>query len=171
MGEKLILRYDEIGSFLFVEVCPPYAQQDSDEIGESVLGRFNLTTGELESVEVLFFDSWFARECEICLPVRAGLWPADFMPHNATEPRPADAAMTIRYDQDSDVLTLELRPPHSGQLGREICEEASARLKAATGEIESLEIRRFKARIERDGRIVLPIEASLRVAEPAQVPE
>ena len=73
MGEKLIIRYDQIGSFLFIEVCSPYAQQDSDEIDDAVLGRFNLKTGELESVEVLFFESWLRMEGEIRIPVAAKL--------------------------------------------------------------------------------------------------
>ena len=40
MGEKLIIRYDQIGSFLFLEVCSPYAQQDSDMIDDAVVARF-----------------------------------------------------------------------------------------------------------------------------------
>ena len=69
-----------------MEVCPPYAQQDSNEIGECVVARFNLTTGEMESVEVLFFDSWLKKEGEIRIPVSAALWPAGAAPPNEATP-------------------------------------------------------------------------------------
>ena len=42
-------------------------------------------------------------------------------------------------------------------------------LNSQTGEIESLEIRSFKARMECYGKVVIPIEASLRLTEPARV--
>ena len=61
-----------------------------------------------------------------------------------------------------DALTLAQRPPHPGQYRREICDGVSAGLDTETGEIESLEIRRFKALVEQDGEIVLPINATLR---------
>ena len=40
MSERLIIRYDQIGSFLFIEVCSPYAQPDSDMIDDAVVARF-----------------------------------------------------------------------------------------------------------------------------------
>lgn len=162
MGEKLIIRYDTIGSFLFLEVCDPYAKQESNEIGECVVARFNLVTGEMESVEVLFFDSWLKKEGAIHVPVSAVMWPADTVPPKGVSPSRADATLTIRYDLPDDILALEQRLPHTGQIRREICEEVSARINAATGEIESLEIQRFKARVERDGKIVLPVNATMR---------
>ena len=45
MGETLTIEYDKIGDFLFIDVCHPYAEQDSNEIGESLVARFNLENG------------------------------------------------------------------------------------------------------------------------------
>lgn len=167
MGEKLIIRYDKIGSFLFLEVCSPYAQQDSDELGESVVGRFNLTTGELESVEILFFDSWLKKFGEIRIPVGAALRPAATALPNAVVPSSMDETLTIRYDQTGDTLTLEQRPPHPGQNRAEICEGVSAGFNPEMGAIENLEIHSFKARMEKEGEIVLPINATLRPVKSA----
>ena len=170
MGENLIVRYDEIGDFLFIELCRPYAEQDSDMIDDAVVARFNLTTGEMESVEVLFFDSWLKKEGVIRIPVSAVLWPANTAAPNFDAPSSMDSHLTIRYDQPADTLALELRPIYRGQYRREICEGVSAGLNSETGQIEGLEIRSFKARMEHEGKIVLPIEATLRPAEPASAP-
>lgn len=171
MGERLTIIYDKIGDFLFLDVCHPYAEQDSDMIDDAVVARFNLKTGEIETVEILFFYSWLKKEGEIRIPVSAALWPADAAPRKAIVPPPTDGALTIGYDQASDTLTLEQRPPHPAQNRREICEGVSAGLNSETGEIEGLAIRSFKARMECYGKVVLPIEASLRPTEPARVPE
>ena len=164
MGETLTIEYDRQGDFLFIDLCRPYAEQDSNEIGESLLARFNLETREIETVEVLFFFSWLEKEDEIHIPVNAILWPADVMPQNDTKVSPSDATLTIKYDQPADTLSLEHLPPHPGQIPREIYEGVLAGLNPDTGEIEGLEIHSFKARMERDGQIVLPIKATLRLA-------
>ena len=167
MGETLTIEYDKIGDFLFIDLCHPYAEQDSNEIGESLLARFNLETGKIETVEVLFFFSWLNKEDEIRVPVNAILWLADVTLRNDAKLSPSDATLTIKYDQQADTLALELHPPNPGQNWCEISEGVSAGLNPDTGEIERLEIRSFKARMERDGQIVLPIDASLRLAERA----
>ena len=45
MGEVLTVIYDKIGDILFVDVCHPYAEQDSDMVDDAVVARFNLETG------------------------------------------------------------------------------------------------------------------------------
>ena len=167
MGETLTLEYDKIGDFLFLDVCSPYAEQDSDGIDDGIVGRFNLDTGEIETIEILFFFAWMKRESEIRIPVNAALWLEGAAPPNRATPSCANGVLAIGYDQAADTLTLGLRPPHTGQKRREICEDVSAGLNAGTGEIESLEIRRFKARMEQDGEIVLPVNATLRPAKHA----
>ena len=162
MGEILTIEYDKIGDFLFIDVCPPYAEQDSNEIGECLVARFNLETGEIETIEVLFFFSWIKKDSEINIPVSAAMWPANAAPQATTEPSPMDAILTIRYDQTGDTLMLEQRPPYPGQRETEIVKDATARLNPETGEIENLEIQSFKTRIEKDGEVVLPISATLR---------
>ena len=171
MGETLTIEYDKIGDFLFIDRCRPYAEQDSNEIDESMVARFNLETGEIETIEILFFFAWLTKESEIRIPVSAFLWPANTAEPNFDALSSMDLHLTIRYDQPADTLSLELRPLHPGQIRREICEGVSAGLSSETGEIECLEIRSFKGRLERDGEIVLPIEASLRLVEPAQLPD
>lgn len=58
MGEKLAFRYDRVGDIMYVEKCPPYAEQESDEIGDEIVARLNPDTGEVESLEIL---SWSKR--------------------------------------------------------------------------------------------------------------
>ena len=169
MGEKLIIRYDQIGSFLFIEVCSPYAQQDSDMIDDAVVARFNLKTGELESVEVLFFESWLRMEGEIRIPVAASLGVDGEVEGNGG-PRPAgaDRGMVIKYDHSGDVLTMDWGDEGSaGGYKRVIAEGAQGRVNGATGEIEGLEVSDFMARAERDGGVVLPVKAALRLVESA----
>ena len=163
MGEKLIIRYDEIGSFLFLEVCAPYAKQDSNEIGESVVARFNLDTGEMESVEILFFDSWLKKMGEIRIPVSADLWPTGITAPKGSAPAScADSTLTINYDYSGDILTIDQGRPHPGQKKAEIIEGVVAGMNAETGQIENLAIHGFKARLQQNGAIVLPIKTTLR---------
>jgi len=61
MASKLTLRFDTVGDTLFVETCPPYAAQESDELGDEMVGRFNPQSGELESVEILHFTRRYPR--------------------------------------------------------------------------------------------------------------
>ena len=172
MGEELIIRYDDIGSFLFLEMCPPYEKQDSNEIEESVVARFSLETGEMESVEILFFDSWLKKEGEIRIPVSAELRLADaVIPAASARSVAADAPMTVRYDFESDTLSISQPNAHPRQRQVEIADGAFAGINSETGEIEKLVIRPFKARMEREGKIVLPIEATLRLVEPSPVPD
>ena len=162
MGERLIIRYDQIGSFLFIEVCKPYAQQDSDEIDDAVLGRFNLKTGELESVEVLFFESWLRMEGEIRIPVAVKLGVDGEV--GGAQRAGADRGMVIKYDHSGDVLTMDWGDEGSaGGYKRVIAEGAQGRVNGATGEVEGLEVSDFMARAERDGGVVLPVKAKLRL--------
>ncbi len=58
MGEKLAFRYDKVGDIMYVEKCQPYAEQNSDEIGDEIVARFNPETGDVEGLEIL---SWSKR--------------------------------------------------------------------------------------------------------------
>jgi hypothetical protein len=61
LAQKLTLRYDVIGDILYVETCSPYAKQESDDLGNEIIGRYNPETEELESVGILFFKSRYPR--------------------------------------------------------------------------------------------------------------
>ena len=73
MEPKLIFQYDRIGDILYINKVRPYAEQDSDEIGDNVIARFNPTTGERENLEVLFFSTRLQDGNSWELPVEAHL--------------------------------------------------------------------------------------------------
>jgi hypothetical protein len=56
MGENLILGYDKIGDILYLDTCPPYADQESEELGDDMIARLNPTSGKVENLEILFFS-------------------------------------------------------------------------------------------------------------------
>jgi hypothetical protein len=51
----LTFTYDEAGDILYIDAVAPYAEQESDEIAENVVARFNPKTGAVENLEILFF--------------------------------------------------------------------------------------------------------------------
>jgi uncharacterized protein YuzE len=73
MGEKLVFRYDKVGDILYVEKRPPYAAQESDEIGDEIIARFNPETGEVENLEILFFSKRLFDTNLLELPIDANL--------------------------------------------------------------------------------------------------
>jgi uncharacterized protein YuzE len=56
MGENLMLRYDKIGDILYLDTCQPYADQESEELGDDMIARLNPTSGKVENLEILFFS-------------------------------------------------------------------------------------------------------------------
>lgn len=73
MGSKLTFKYDREADILHIDKCAPYAEQESEELGDEVIGRLNPTTGEVENVEVLFFSTRLLRNDLFELPVTADL--------------------------------------------------------------------------------------------------
>jgi uncharacterized protein YuzE len=73
MGAKLTFRYDRGGDILYINTRPPYPEQESDEIGDEVIARFNPDTGQIENLEVLFFSTRLLRSNLFELPVTADL--------------------------------------------------------------------------------------------------
>ncbi len=68
----LTFQYDKEGDILHISTCEPYAGQESDEIGDEVVARFNPKTGEIENLEILFFSARFKGEFgEFSLPISA----------------------------------------------------------------------------------------------------
>jgi hypothetical protein len=55
MEKKLTIRYDEIGDILYIDKVAPYAEQDSEMLEDEVVARTNPKTGEIETLEILFF--------------------------------------------------------------------------------------------------------------------
>ncbi len=77
MEERLRLRYDREADILYIDRCPPYAEQESEELGDDVIARLNPATGEVENLEVLFFSTRLLRGDLLELPVVATLRLAD----------------------------------------------------------------------------------------------
>ena len=73
METKLTFKYDWEADILHIDKCPPYAQQESEELPDEVVARLNPKTGEVENVEVLFFSTRLLRNDLFELPVTANL--------------------------------------------------------------------------------------------------
>ncbi len=87
MATKLTLEYDRIGDILYVQTCPPYRGQESDELGDDMVGRFNPETGALEGLEILAFTRRFRKRRTMNLP-----FAVDARPRPARARRPATSA-------------------------------------------------------------------------------
>ncbi len=77
MAAKLTFRYDRAADILYINKLPPYAEQESEELGDDVVARLNPQTGEVECVEVLFFSTRLLRGELFELPLTADLRLAD----------------------------------------------------------------------------------------------
>lgn len=73
MAEKLTFQYDRDADILYIGNREPYAEQESEELGDDVVARLNPRTGEIESLEVLFFSIRLLRNDILELPVSAEL--------------------------------------------------------------------------------------------------
>ena len=73
METKLTFKYDREADILHIDKCPPYAEQESEELPDEVVARLNPKTGEVENVEVLFFSTRLLRNDLFELPVTANL--------------------------------------------------------------------------------------------------
>lgn len=73
METKLSFRYDREADILHIDKCPPYAAQESEELGDEVIARMNPSTSEIENLEVLFFSTRLLRSELFELPVEADL--------------------------------------------------------------------------------------------------
>lgn len=75
METKLTFKYDREADILYIDTIVPYPQQETEELGDDVIARFNPDTGEIESLEVLFFSTRLMRREWFDLPVTAELRP------------------------------------------------------------------------------------------------
>jgi uncharacterized protein YuzE len=71
MAEKLTFQYDRDADILYISTRAPYAEQECEELGDEVVGRLNPSTGEVESLEVLFFSTRLLRKDLFELPLSA----------------------------------------------------------------------------------------------------
>jgi uncharacterized protein YuzE len=73
MERSLKFKYDREADILYIDKCPPYAAQESEQLPDEVVARLNPTTGEVENLEVLFFSTRLLRSDLFELPVTADL--------------------------------------------------------------------------------------------------
>jgi len=73
MEATLKFEYDREADILHIDKCAPYAEQESEEVGDEVVARFNPDTGDVENLEVLFFSTRLLRSELFELPVTADL--------------------------------------------------------------------------------------------------
>ena len=73
MEAKLTFKYDREADILHIDKCPPYGEQESEELGDDVVARLNPSTGEIENREVMFFSTRLLRSDLFQLPVVADL--------------------------------------------------------------------------------------------------
>ena len=73
MEARLTFRYDREADILHIDKCPPYAAQESEELGDEIIARINPDTDEIENLEVLFFSTRLLRNDLFELPVAADL--------------------------------------------------------------------------------------------------
>jgi len=76
MGAKLSFKYDRETDILHIDKCPPYPEQESEELGDEIIARLNPSSGEIENMEVLFFSTRLLRGEMFEIPVDAHLLPA-----------------------------------------------------------------------------------------------
>ena len=73
MEARLTFRYDRTADILYIDKVAPYPEQETEELGDDVIARFNPTTGGIENLEVLFFSTRLLREDLFELPVTVDL--------------------------------------------------------------------------------------------------
>ena len=73
MEKKLIFKYDRAADILYIDKTPPYPEQETEELSDDVIARFNPSTGDIENLEVLFFSTRLLRDDLFELPVTMDL--------------------------------------------------------------------------------------------------
>ncbi|HEV2350010.1 MAG TPA: DUF2283 domain-containing protein [Terriglobia bacterium] len=73
MEAKLTFKYDREADILHIDKCPPYPDQESEELGDDVIARLNPGTKQVENFEILFFSTRLLRSDLFQLPVTADL--------------------------------------------------------------------------------------------------
>ena len=68
MEEKVIFKYDRDADILYINKRAPYPEQESEELGDDVIARFNPDTGDVENIEVLFFSTRLLRSDTFEIP-------------------------------------------------------------------------------------------------------
>jgi len=73
METKLRFQYDREADILHIDKCPPYGEQESEELPDEIVARLNPKTREVENLEVLFFSTRLLQNDIFELPVTGNL--------------------------------------------------------------------------------------------------
>lgn len=73
MDKNLTFRYDKVGDILYIDICPTYAGQETEEIGDEIIARLNPESGAIENLEILFFSTRLNSSTSVELPIQAAL--------------------------------------------------------------------------------------------------
>jgi uncharacterized protein YuzE len=71
MDTGLTFEYDREADILYINKRPPYAEQESEELGDEIIARLNPKTREVETLEVLFFSTRLLRSNLFEVPIAA----------------------------------------------------------------------------------------------------
>ncbi len=52
---NLTFQYDPVGDILTTQTCASYAEQETEELDDEMLARLNPESGNIETLEILFF--------------------------------------------------------------------------------------------------------------------
>ncbi len=74
MDGNLTITYNKASDTLYLDRVPPYAEQESDDIGDSIFARFNPDTEEIETLEVMSFRARIRGGQTLRLPLTAAFW-------------------------------------------------------------------------------------------------
>lgn len=69
----LTISYDREGDILYVDKCKPYAEQESEEIGDEIVARLNPESNEVENLAILFFSKRLMAEEKLTIPIDVDL--------------------------------------------------------------------------------------------------
>jgi len=71
MEKNLTFQYDRSADILYINTCPPYSDQETEELGDDIIARINPHSNMIENLEVLFFSTRLLRNNLFSLPIAA----------------------------------------------------------------------------------------------------
>jgi hypothetical protein len=69
----LTFRYDKVGDILYLDKCLPYKEQNSEMLADEIGVRLNPRTGDIETVEIMWFTRRLKEGETIELPITGDL--------------------------------------------------------------------------------------------------
>jgi hypothetical protein len=73
-AQQLSFTYAREGDILYIDKVPPYAEPETEELGDDVRAWLNPTTGEIETLEEFFFSTRLLRSNLFSLLVTVDLY-------------------------------------------------------------------------------------------------